>query len=296
MIDRGEEVDTETLSSIACDLGESALWDAAGSRFYWVDITRQLVFAQDWVSRETKQLPMPDPVGSVALRESGGLVVALRHAVAFCDLDRETVEVVHSLETAMTGNRFNDGAVDPGGRFWFGSMDLAETLPTGSFYRMTADTNITAMFDGIICSNGPAWSPDGTTMYHVDSTRRRITAYEFDAATGSVGAGRLFVSDEAEDWYPDGVTVDADGFVWNCKWGGGRIVRYAPDGTIDRVLALPVPRPTRCAFVGPDLTLLAVTSARTGLTEAALAAAPRSGTVLLLDPSARGLPTPRFAG
>ena len=113
-------------------------------------------------------------------------------------------------------------------------------------------------------------------MYHVDSTRRIITAYDFDAGAGVVGPGRVFVSDEAEPGIPDGVTVDAEGYVWNCKWAGGRIVRYAPDGTIDRVVPLPVPRPTRCAFVGDDLETLAMTSARIGLDAAALADAPLS--------------------
>jgi sugar lactone lactonase YvrE len=287
---------TEVLSNIPCELGESALWDPAGSRFYWVDIIGQAVFGYDWASRRTLRLPMPEPVGCVALRCGGGLVAALRHGIAYCDLDKGVVEEFLPVEADLAGNRLNDGAVDPSGRFWVGSMDLAEKRPTGSFYRIDADTSVSRAFGGIICSNGPAWSPDGTTMYHVDSTRRCITAYEFDAPSGTVGPGRVFASDEAGDWFPDGVTVDADGYVWNCKWNGGRIVRYAPDGSVDRVVPLPVPRPTRCAFVGPELNLLAVTSARVGMTAAALAAAPLSGSVLLLEPSARGLPPARFAG
>ena len=287
---------TDILSDVACELGESALWDADRARFYWVDITRCRIFALDWKTRRTVTLGLPEPVGSVALRANGGLVATLRHAIAFCDVDAGAVEVVRELEVDRTGNRFNDGAVDPEGRFWFGSMDLGESDPTGSFYCLRPDLTTAAAFDGIICSNGPAWSPDGRTMYHVDSTRQRITAYEFDPPTGTVGAGRLFVSDEDETWYPDGVTVDADGHVWNCKWDGGRIVRYAPDGSVDRVVFVPVPRPTRCAFVGPDLSLLAVTSARIGLSPDALAAAPMSGQVLLLDPDARGATTTRFAG
>jgi len=287
---------TDVLSNIPCELGEGALWDPAGSRFYWVDILGQMVFGYDWQSRRTVRLPMPEPVGCVALRRDGGLVVALRHGIAYCDLDTGVIDEVVSVEADLAGNRFNDGAVDPSGRFWIGSMDLAEKQPTGSFYRMDADTSVSRAFGGIICSNGPAWSPDGTTMYHVDSTRQRITAYEFDAPSGTVGPGRVFVSDEATDWYPDGVTVDAEGYVWNCKWNGGRIVRYAPDGSVDRVVPVPVPRPTRCAFVGPDLSLLAVTSARVGMSAEELAAAPLSGSVLLLEPSARGLPPERFAG
>jgi sugar lactone lactonase YvrE len=290
------DVVIEVFNDIACVLGESALWDAARSRFYWVDVTERMVYAQDWATGRRKSLPMPEPVGCVALRGSGGLVATLRHGIAYCDVDTGAIEVVNALETDLAGNRFNDGAIDPRGRFWFGSMDLGESEPTGAFYCMRADTSVSRALDGIICSNGPAWSPDGTTMYHVDSTRQRITAYEFDPEAGVVGTGRVFVSDEAADWYPDGVTVDADGFVWNCKWGGARIIRYAPDGAVDRVIRLPVPRPTRCAFVGPDLGLLAVTSARIGMTSEAVAQAPLSGKVLLLDPSARGLATIAFAG
>ena len=291
-----KQTDVDVLCDVACELGESALWDGVRSRLYWVDITGQTVYAQDWPSRTVRSLAVPDPVGCVALRAGGGLVAALRHAVAYVDVDRGTVETVRTLEGDLTGNRFNDGAVDPAGRFWFGSMDLAESAPTGSFYSFTADMTVTRAFGGIICSNGPAWSPDGRTMYHVDSTRRRITAYDFDSHDGVVGPGRIFVSDEAEQWFPDGVTIDAEGYVWNCKWAGGRIVRYDPTGAVDRVIPLPVPRPTRCAFVGDDLALLAITSARIGLDTAELAAAPLSGHVLLLDPDARGLPTPVFAG
>jgi len=289
-------VSIDIVSDISCELGESALWDAGRGRLYWVDILRRTVYARDWDSGVTTVLAMPDLVGAVGLRSGGGLVATLRHGIAYCDVDSGAIEIMRSLETELTGNRFNDGAVDPWGRFWFGSMDIAESEPTGTFYCFHPDTTVTAAFDGIICSNGPAWSPDGTTMYHVDSTRRLVRAYDFDAQAGVVGPGRIFVNDEAESWYPDGVTVDREGFVWNCKWGGGRIVRYAPDGTVDRVVMLPVPRPTRCAFVGPDLTSLVVTSATSGLDAAARAAAPRSGQVLLFDAGCRGLPAPRFAG
>src|SRR5262249_28027306 len=149
-------------------------------RLYWVDITERLVFAQDWVTGARKSLLLPETVGSVALRASGGLVAALRHGIAYCDVDTGAVETVRELETELAANRFNDGAVDPRGRFWFGSMDLAESTPTGAFYCLRADTSVARAFDGIVVSNGPAWSPDGSTMYHVDSARQIVTAYEFD--------------------------------------------------------------------------------------------------------------------
>ncbi|WP_345121860.1 SMP-30/gluconolactonase/LRE family protein [Dactylosporangium darangshiense] len=285
------------LGDLPCHLGESAVWDDRAARLHWVDITAGLVHTLDWAGGPTRTIDVGDMVGSVALREDGGLVMALRHAVAYLDPDAGWCEVVAAVEADRPGNRCNDGAVDPAGRFWFGTMDLAETDPTGSFYCLSPGGTPTAVFDGIICSNGPAWSPDGRTMYHVDSTRQVVRAHPFDPDTGEAGPGSVFVDDTGTGWYPDGVTVDAEGYVWNCKWAGGRIVRYAPDGTVDRELLLPVPRPTRCAFIGPDLALLAVTSARMGLTDAELAAAPLSGQVLVIDPGGpRGLPTPRFAG
>ncbi|MEV4508223.1 SMP-30/gluconolactonase/LRE family protein [Dactylosporangium sp. NPDC049525] len=286
------ETPVETLHDFACELGESTLWDDVKGRLHWVDIDQDLLFTLDWATREVATLQLPYTAGSVGLRAGGGLVAALRHAVAFIDVDTGLVEIVAELETDLPGNRCNDGAVDPAGRFWFGTMDVAETGATGAFYRFDEDLAVTKAFGGVIVSNGPAWSPDGRTMYHVDSARSSITAYEFDPVTGAVGGGRLFVSDEDEAWFPDGVTVDADGYVWNCKWDGGRIVRYSPDGRVDRVVEVPVPRPTRCAFVGPDLDQLAVTSARRGRG----AEAPRSGHLLLLDPGTRGLPAPRYQG
>ncbi|GAA1852091.1 SMP-30/gluconolactonase/LRE family protein [Asanoa iriomotensis] len=279
--------DVTVLSDIPCTLGESALWD--GSRFYWVDILERRIYAMSWPAGPVLTLAVPDLVGSVALRAGGGLVAALRDAIAFCDVDTGKVEVVRAIDTAP-GTRLNDGAVDQSGAFWFGSMHMAEQEPLGVFYRLDGSLTVLRAFGGIVCSNGPAWSPDGSTMYHVDSTVRQIRAYPV-SPSGWVGAGSVFVSDEDHPWFPDGVTVDADGFVWNCKFGGGRIVRYAPDGTVDRVVTVPVSKPTRCAFVGPDLDLLAVTSARVGGDPAPLA-----GQTLLLDPGARGLPTPRFAG
>ncbi|MFD0577439.1 SMP-30/gluconolactonase/LRE family protein [Dactylosporangium darangshiense] len=215
------------LGDLPCHLGESAVWDDRAARLHWVDITAGLVHTLDWAGGPTRTIDVGDMVGSVALREDGGLVMALRHAVAYLDPDAGWCEVVAAVEADRPGNRCNDGAVDPAGRFWFGTMDLAETDPTGSFYCLSPGGTPTAVFDGIICSNGPAWSPDGRTMYHVDSTRQVVRAHPFDPDTGEAGPGSVFVDDTGTGWYPDGVTVDAEGYVWNCKWAGGRIVRYA---------------------------------------------------------------------
>ncbi|WP_061295855.1 SMP-30/gluconolactonase/LRE family protein [Herbidospora cretacea] len=270
----------DVFSDIPCRLGESALWD--GERLYWVDVLGHRIHAKPWTGGDTITLETPGPVGAVALRRHG-LVATLRHAVAFADVDEGTLEIAAEVEDAAE-NRLNDGAADAEGRFWFGSMNLAEEKPTGSFYRLDPDRTLTRVFGGVTCSNGPAFSPDGRTLYHVDSTAARITAYTIEE--GEVTGGRVFATDD--DCFPDGLAVDAEGGVWNCKWNGARIVRYAPDGTIDRVLRVPVERPTRCAFAGPDLDVLAITTAA--------GTRPLSGRVLLADPGARGLPAHAYLG
>jgi sugar lactone lactonase YvrE len=147
------------------------------------------------------------------------------------------------------------------------------------------------MLTGLGVSNGVGWSPDGTTMYHTDSTTRTIRAYAFDAAAGTIDDGRTFVVDD--DCYPDGLTVDADGYVWSAKWDGWRVVRYDPAGKIDRVLPMPVQRPTAVAFGGPELDRLYVTSARANLSPSALAAGPLAGALLVIDDlDVRGRPEP----
>ncbi|TKK87577.1 SMP-30/gluconolactonase/LRE family protein [Herbidospora galbida] len=265
----------DVFSDIPCALGESALWD--GERLYWVDILGHRIYAKPWTGGDTAVLDTPGPVGAVALRGKG-LVATLRHTIAFADIDEGTVESVAEVENAEE-NRLNDGAVDAQGRFWFGSMNLAEKDPTGAFYRLNPDLTVEKIFGGVTCSNGPAFSPDGSTLYHVDSTARRITAY-------TENGSRIFATDD--DCFPDGLAVDAEGGVWNCKWDGSRVVRYAPDGTIDRIVKVPVERPTRCAFAGPDLDVLAITTAKVDR--------PLSGQVLLADPGTRGLAAHSFLG
>jgi sugar lactone lactonase YvrE len=292
---RHAEVDR--LDAPACELGESALWDDRHRRLYWVDILGRAVFAHDWDSGALHRLRTPETVGCVALRERGGLIAAMRHGLAELDVTAGALRATAIVEAERPGNRFNDGAVDPYGRFWFGSMDLAEREPTGTLFRLDGDGTVTPVLNGIVCSNGPAFSLDGRTLYHADSARQRITAYEVDPDSGALGPGRLFASDSDQQWFPDGMTVDAEGFVWSCKWDGWRIVRYAPDGSVDRVLRVPVPRPTRCAFAGPELDVLAVTTARRGDGNGdGDGGRDLSGRVLLLDPGVRGVPAARWSG
>lgn len=278
-------------------LGEGPVWSASEQALYRVDIKRPALHRWSPESGEVRDWALPADVGSFALRSGGGAVVALRTGLHLMDLDTGAVTPVCDPEEGLPENRFNDGKCDRRGRFWAGTMRDDESAPAGSLYRLDADHTCTRMRSGIICSNGIGWSPDGTTMYYTDTWTRRIDAVEFDPESGALGARRVFARDDVPgDGVPDGLTVDREGGVWSAKWDGWRVVRYAPDGSVDRVVPMPVQRPTSVMFGGPDLGTLYVTSARLGLDAAALRQAPESGGVFAFDPGARGLPEPEFAG
>jgi sugar lactone lactonase YvrE len=279
------------VTDVRATLGEGPVWSPAESALYWIDIVGQAVYRLDGDGAAPRRWELPAKPGCVAPRESGGLVVALPGGVHALDLGTGAVTPLAALAQEPAGNRLNDGAADHAGRFWVGSMDDAEKASTGALYRIEPDGTATAVLHGLGVANGIGWSPDGGTLYHTDSTARTITAYDFDVDNGELHRPRPFASDD--DCYPDGLTVDAEGYVWSAKWDGWRVVRYAPDGTVDRVLPMPVQRPSCVAFGGPDLDRLYITSARVHLTAAALGAQPLAGALLVLDePGVTGQPEP----
>ena len=276
-------------------LGESPVWCEREQALYWVDVRGPFIRRHDHATGETRSWPMPELAGSLALRESGGLVVALATALAFFDVDTGTLERVAAPEAGIAHRRFNDGRCDRQGRFWAGTMDDVGRGPEGTLYRLDADHRCTAVFGGIRCPNSLAWSPDGRTMYFADSYLHRICAYDFEPDAGTLGAPRSFARIDPPAM-ADGSAVDAEGFLWNAEYDGGRLTRYAPDGAIDRVLPLPLRRPTCCAFGGPELDILYVTTAAQRLTPEEQAAQPLAGALLALHLGIRGLPEPRYRG
>jgi sugar lactone lactonase YvrE len=239
---------------------------------------------------------MPDPIGwAVERRNKPGFVIGLAHAIAEATLEPFTLVRRCELEPGLPGNRLNDAKVDPLGRVWFGTMDNAEKLRSGAFYRLDPDFSVHQVDHGYICANGPTFSPDGAIVYHTDSTLREI--YRFDVQPdGSLSNKRVFARFAEEEGYPDGMTTDREGCVWVAHWGGWRITRFRPDGTRDRVVRLPVSQVTSCNFGGERLDRMFVTSARIGLSAAQLAREPLAGGLFEIDPGTIGLPTPKFAG
>ncbi len=277
-------------------LGEGPVWCTREMALYWVDILAGHIHRLRPETGDITTWTLPESVGSLAVREAGGLVLALKHRIAAYDPDTDVLETLVTVEADLPENRFNDGKCDRQGRFLAGTMQADGEAPTGTLWRLDTDRSHHALFTDAAIPNSLCWSPDGRIMYWADSKARTIWAHDYDRATGTPSGRRVFADLRDNSGVPDGSTVDAEGCLWNAEYGGGRVVRYTPDGRVDRVIALPAHQLTCCAFGGPDLSTLYVTSARQGMSAAELTAQPMAGAVLAIETDVRGLPEPRFLG
>jgi sugar lactone lactonase YvrE len=284
----------ELVLDARADLGEGPRWDSAQQRLLWVDIMRGRVHAFTPSTGACRNVAVGRPVGALACCRDGSLVLAVAGGFARLDLDSETFEMQAAVEADRPQDRMNDGACDSAGRFWAGTMALDEGPGAGALYRLDPDLTVHTMLTGVTISNGLDWSLDGRRMYYVDSPTRRIDVFDFDAATGSIANRRTFASVPADAGVPDGLTVDAAGFVWLALWGGAALRRFAPDGTLERVVPLPVTHPTSCAFGGAALDELYITTARRPLTAEEKARQPQAGGVFRVRPGVAGRPAHLF--
>jgi L-arabinonolactonase len=275
------------------EVGEGALWDVLEQALFWVDIPKGRLHRFDPASGVNRTWEMGEPIGCLALRERGGAVVTLQSGFHLFDFATAAKTRLIDPEADRPHNRFNDGATDRQGRFWAGTMRTGEPAAEGAFYRLDPDHSCNRWQDGIHTTNGLAFSPDGRTMYCSDSNPqvRTIWACDYDPATGAPGERRVFFDTRAVAGRPDGGTVDADGCYWMAGVGGSQLVRLTPAGRIDRIVALPVERPTRPAFGGSDLDVLFVTSIGAGTTQ------PQAGGIFALTGlGVQGVPEVRFGG
>jgi L-arabinonolactonase len=275
---------------------ESPVWSAAEGALYWIDTWRDRVYRLHVASGKRDDWGVPSKLAAVGLRAGGGLVVAMKSGIAFLDTQTGAVEPIVNPEPGLDQHRLNDGKTDRRGRFWFGSMEESGTQPVGKLYRFAPDRTVAAMDDDYVLPNGPAWSPDDRLMYLADSRRSRIHVYDFDADSGSVRNRRVFATFPEGNGAPDGATVDAEGCLWSACASAGKIARYRPDGELDRIVELPVTRPTSVIFGGDDLKTLYITTAAARLDPETLAAQPLAGAILSLRTDVPGLPEPLFAG
>jgi len=282
-------------------LGECPVWSVREQVLYWVDIAGHRLHRFDPASGSDAFFQLDEDIGCIGLRERGGFIAGVRSGIWLLDAEGRKQRCVFVNESPQT-SRFNDGRCDRAGRFWAGTIFEPRDRPAASLYRVDPDLRVTRVTGDITVSNGLAFSPDDRVMYHADTPAHVLYAYDFTLATGAIGARRIvrnFERRQPDRKYggrPDGAAVDSLDRYWSTQYEGGRVVCLAADGTELVSIALPVKRTTMCAFGGPELRTLYVTSARDGASAEELAAHPLSGGVFAIELDVAGLPEPEFGG
>lgn len=278
------------------EVAEGPVWDGSRDELLWVDIPRHLVQRFHPATGRLESVDVGQPVGAVAVREAGGLVLAVRDGFALIDGDGGGPRLVREVEQHNADNRMNDGKCDASGRFWAGTMALDMTPGAGALYRLEPDLAVVPVLAPTSVSNGLAWSADDRTMYFVDSGTGNVDAFDYAPASGAITRRRRIIEVARADGMPDGMTIDADGFLWIALWDGWCVRRYSPDGLLDTVVELPTAQITSCTFGGDDLGELYITSAAEGLSDRERGDQPHAGAIFRVRPGVHGTPAALFAG
>jgi len=278
----------ECVWPLAAELGEGPLWSADEKVLWFVDIKQKKIHRFDPATGKGSSFEVPAPPGFLAHVKGGGLLVGMKTGLARFDPKTGAIHSLRPVEPHKPGNRLNDGTVDPEGRLWFGSMDDSEEAPSGSLFCLDG-SGLRARDPDYVITNGPAFSPDGRTLYHTDTLKKIIYAFDVDAA-GEIAAKRVFVTIEDGAGYPDGPTVDAEGCLWTGLFAGWSARRYSPKGELLATVRFPCANVTKIAFGGPDLRDVYATTAWKGLDASARAAQPLAGGLFRFRSGVPGLP------
>ena len=287
----------ELLVDAHAQVGEGPLWDEERQVLYWVDILSSLLYIYDPATGENRALDIGQHVGTVVTRASGGLMLAVREGFASFDLETQELTLIANPEAHITGNRFNDGKCDPAGRFWAGTMAYENPTNQGSLYRLDTDFSVHKIFGDVAISNGIIWSLDHTTMYYIDTLRKNVRAFDYDDETGDISNERVIINVPEEVGMPDGMAIDSEGMLWVAHYGGSCVSRWNPStAQLLEKIDLPVTQVTACAFGGPGLDTLYITSAAQELDAAELERQPLAGGLFSIKTPYQGVPSFRFGG
>jgi len=289
--------EVELVVDAKAQLGEGPVWHAPKQLLYWVDIEGAALHVYAPNGAPDTVYPVGCRVGAAVPRSSGGMVLATENGFEAFDFETGSKTPLADPESHLPDNRFNDGKCDARGRFWAGTMSMVKQKEAGSFYVLDPDGTTRHLFGGVTTSNGLGWSPDGRTMYYIDTPTMQVSAFDFDEEQGQLSNRRSIITFPDGIGRPDGMTVDAEGMLWIAHWEGARVTRWNPaEGSLLATVPLPVDRVTCPTFGGKDLDTLFITTARHGLDENALARQPHAGSLFALRPGVTGLPSHEFAG
>ncbi|MFZ6819643.1 SMP-30/gluconolactonase/LRE family protein [Undibacterium sp. Ji22W] len=289
----------EPHAPIRCGVGESPIWIAHEAAWYWVDITANTIWRLN-SSGEARSWQTAQMIGCLSPQTSGGFIAGMESGLFHLKLHEDGTVLAQQLaapKESLTAMRFNDGRCDRQGRFWSGTMliDMSVPNPAGHLYRYSKEQGISTPFiSNLFVQNGLAWSPDGRTMYLSDShpNSQLIWAFDYDTDSGTPHNQRVFVDMKTMDGRPDGAAIDIDGCYWICANDAGLILRFTPNGKLDRQIAVPMKKPTMCCFGGDKLDTLMVSSIGAGQA----ADDEWAGATILLNPGVQGYAETAFAG
>lgn len=279
-------------------LGEGPIWDARENVLWWVDINECRLHRFDPATKNNTTYDIGQRVGTVVPRASGGLMLAVENGFASYDPAMQKLEIVADPEAHLPENRFNDGKCDPAGRFWAGTLELVEqNMQAGSLYCLYPNGRVERRVPDVGISNGIVWTSDRRTMYFIDSPTRRVDAFDYDDATGEIGNRRTAIALPEGIGYPDGMSIDSEGKLWVALWAGWGVARFDPiTGELLAKIDVPASQVTACAFGGPELKDLYITTARRDLVGDALLDQPHAGGLFHIHLDVAGLPAMAYAG
>lgn len=274
-------------------LGESPVWDARTGHLYWVDLLGGTLHITRPEAGADTAIHIGGTIGAIALTEGSEVIAAVDDGFAVVSPETGHVSLLASVESDNDANRMNDGKVDPAGRFWAGTMARDERAGAGSLYRLNLDRSVDHVLSGLTISNGIDWSLDGRSMYHIDTATRGVDQFDFDEPSGALSNRRRLITIAPGDGYPDGMTVDGEGYLWVALFDGWAVHRYAADGTLDRRVELPAAQVTSITFGGPELDELYITTGHEGFPPEGKPDQPHAGSLFRYRANVRGRPPNR---
>ena len=280
---------------IQAQLGEGAFWNHITQTFYWIDIEGKKLHIFDPAQKSNQSFNMPSRIGTVVPTNGDEALVALEDGIHIINTKTGALSMFAEIESNVSDNRMNDGKCDPSGRLWAGTMHMPQTSANGKVYMIRSNGLYQAMIDSVTISNGIVWTKDAKTMYYIDTPTGYVRAYDFDNATGAITNERKVIEVPSEVGFPDGMAIDNEDKLWIGLWNGNKVARYDPlSGKMMASIEVPAHNVTACAFGGPNLDTLYITTARVDMTKQELDSLPLSGSVFKAVPGVKGVASSQF--